>query len=86
MYSNLAEILLNSVPVLPSSASLAEFSGFLQELGGDWKVLIIHKTRLKIWRTEHTSSLLPATCVDVKPGDTKPKEKEREEEKKKPFK
>ena len=31
MYSNLAEILLNSVPVLPSSASLAESSGFLQD-------------------------------------------------------
>ena len=31
MYFNLAEILLNSVPVLPSSASLAESSGFLQD-------------------------------------------------------
>ena len=46
MYSNLAEILLNSVPVLPSSASLPESSGFLQDSGqscrnwgGDWKVL-----------------------------------------------
>ena len=50
MYSNLAGILLNSVPVLPSSASLPELGRVLripaglwpvlQELGGDWKVLI----------------------------------------------
>ena len=49
MYSNLAGILLNSVPVLPSSASLPELGRVLripaglqpvlQELGGDWKVL-----------------------------------------------
>ena len=50
MYSNLAGILLNSVPVLPSSAKLAELGRVLripagllpvlQELGGDWKVLL----------------------------------------------
>ena len=50
MYSNLAGILLNSVPVLPSSASLPELGRVLripaglqpvlQELGGDWKVLL----------------------------------------------
>ena len=49
MYSNLAGILLNSVPVLPSSVSLPELARVLripaglwpvlQELGGDWKVL-----------------------------------------------
>ena len=50
MYSNLAGLLLNSVPVLPSSAKLAELGRVLripagllpvlQELGGDWKVLV----------------------------------------------
>ena len=42
MYSNFAEILLNSVPVLPSSASLPELGRVLRipaGIGGDWKVL-----------------------------------------------
>ena len=69
MYSNLAGILLNSVPVLPSSAKLAELgrvlripAGLLQELGGDWKVLRLYCKTMQPVHHSKESSIESSFC------------------------